>query len=143
MEEISRKKSWFSRNWKWAVPVGGCLVIIIAFVIFAGSMIFGLTSLFQGSTPYKQALELAQSNPQVIEKLGEPVEKNGALKGSFTLSNNEGHANFDIPIKGSKGNAILYIDADKQGDAWIYHTLEVVLDKTLDTIRIASPNIPQ
>lgn len=136
MFAIPKRKNWFARNWKWAVPVSGCLLIIIAFVVFAGSMILGLSNLFQGSTPYKQALALAKSNLQVIEALGEPVETNGTIKGSFTLNNSEGHANFDIPIKGPKDKAILYVDADKQEDSWIYHTLQVVIETTRDTIRI-------
>jgi hypothetical protein len=28
MEENITQQNWFNRNWKWAVPTGGCLLII-------------------------------------------------------------------------------------------------------------------
>jgi len=143
MDEIANRKSWFNRNWKWVVPTGGCLLIIIAFIVFAGSMIVGLTSLFEDSAPYKEALKLARQDQQVIEALGEPLEKAGAIKGSFTLSNNEGHANFDIPVEGPLGKGVLYVEADQVGSDWVYHTLEVVVERSLDTIRIDAPRAVQ
>jgi hypothetical protein len=106
-------------------------------------MIVGLTSLFEDSAPYKEALELARMDQQVIEILGQPLEKDGAIKGSFTLSNNEGHANFDIPVKGPLGEGVLYVEADQVGSDWVYHILEVVVKKSLDTIRIDAPRAVQ
>ena len=143
MEEYSTRKSWFARNWKWVVPAGGCLFILIAIIVFAGSMIVGLTNVFKESTPYQEALEMANSNEQLEAVLGTPIEKDGMVKGSFTIKNSEGHANFDIPVKGPKGEGTLYLDADRINDSWVYNVLEVVVKKTLDTIKITPALLPQ
>ena len=35
MEEF-QEQTWWQRNWKWAVPSGGCLLIVICIVSFVG-----------------------------------------------------------------------------------------------------------
>lgn len=137
MEENKAYKNWFGRNWKWAVPSGGCLLIIILFVIFAGTMFMGVTSLFKDSEPYKQALSIAQSNQLVIEALGEPIETDGMINGSVNYSGGEGHSNLDIPIKGPKGKAMIYVVADKYTDVWEYKIMEVKLESSGEIIPLS------
>jgi len=136
MEENIKHKGWFGRNWKWAVPTGGCLVIILLFVAFAGSLIFGVSSLFKGSDPYKTAVSIAASNPQVINALGEPIEENGIAKGSINYTNGEGHCNLEIPIKGPNGKAIVFVIAYKLSEHWEYKVLEVSFSETGEIIQL-------
>ena len=142
MEEIEARKNWFNRNWKWAVPSGGCLIVIILFIAFAGSMILGVSSLFTGSEPYKNALDEAQSNELVIAALGEPIEENGIAKGSINYNNGEGHCNLEIPLKGPNGKATLIVVADKYGDLWEYKIMEVQLSETEEVIPLQVVNSP-
>jgi hypothetical protein len=134
MEESTKHKNWFQRNWKWALPTGGCLLVIILFVVFAGTMILGLTSMFKDSEPYKFALSNAQSNALVINALGEPIEAKGVTKGTIDYSDNESHTNLEIPIRGPKGKAILRVVAFKYNDEWEYNFMEVIIDETSETI---------
>ena len=134
MEENTEHKNWFQRNWKWALPTGGCLLVIILFVTFAGAMIMGLTSMFEDSVPYKFALTNAQSNELVITALGEPIEAKGVIKGNIDYTDNESHSNLEIPIKGPKGRAILRVVASKYNDEWEYKFMEVIIDETSETI---------
>lgn len=138
MEENIQHKNWFNRNWKWAVPTGGCLLVIILFIAFAGTMFMGVTSLFKDSEPYKNALLKAQTNEVVIEAIGEPIETSGMTKGSINYSNGEGHTNLDIPIKGPKGKAIIRVVADKHSDEWEYILMEVIVTETQDKIPLLS-----
>lgn len=140
MEENAPRQNWFNRNWKWAVPTGGCLLIIILFIVFAGSMILGVSSLFTGSEPYKEALISAQSNELVIAALGEPIEEDGIAKGSVNYTNGEGHCNLEIPLKGPKGKAILSVVADKHEDDWDYKVMELELSETGELIPLLIPN---
>ena len=98
MEENIDPRNWFGRNWKWVVPTGGCLLIIILFIVFAASMILGISSLFNNSEPHKEALFTAQNDEYVIEALGEPIKLNGSSKGSINYTNGDGYCNLEIPI---------------------------------------------
>ena len=40
-ELVTEERSWWSRNWKWVVPVGGCFTFIIIGVLALGGAIFG------------------------------------------------------------------------------------------------------
>jgi hypothetical protein len=134
MEENVPHQNWFNRNWKWAVPTGGCLLIIILFIVFAGSMILGVSSLFTGSEPYKEALLSAQTSEVVIKAMGEPIEEDGIAKGSVNYTNGEGHFNLEIPLKGPKGKAILFVVADKHEGDWEYKVMELEFSETGELI---------
>jgi len=134
MEENIQHKNWFNRNWKWAVPTGGCLLIIILFIAFAGTMFMGVTSLFKDSEPYKNALLKAQTNELVIEAIGEPIETSGMTKGSINYANGEGHTNLEIPIKGPNGKATIKLVADKYTEEWEYSVMEVIVSDTQESI---------
>ena len=127
--ENSDHRSWFGRNWKWAVPTGGCLLVIVLFVLFAGSLFVGVTSMFKDSTPYKDAISKAQTNEYVIEALGEPIESDGMISGSINYT-----GGFSIPINGPEGAATIMVDADKYNNLWNYNRLEVILDETGEVI---------
>ncbi|PKA82716.1 cytochrome oxidase complex assembly protein 1 [Ulvibacter sp. MAR_2010_11] len=139
MEENIPHKNWFGRNWKWVVPTGGCLVAIILFVVFAGTLVMGVTSLLTDSDPYKEAMSKAQENELVVAAIGEPIEQDGMTMGSLNYNNGEGQANLSIPIKGPKGEAVLSVFANKPGDEWIYHLLEVQIKNSGETISLLAP----
>ena len=132
MEE--NKKGWFSRNWKWAVPTGGCLSIIILAIIFAGVMFSSLTNFFENSTPYQEAMSTLKSNPEVINLLGEPIENDGDIKGGLNISNNDGNATFEIPVKGPKEKALFSVVAQKIDGKWTYLVLNIFVENTQEEI---------
>lgn len=134
--ELIEHPSWWKRNWKWVVPVGGCLTIIILFIALLGVGIFGVTKMFTGSEPYTFALEQATNNEQVIELLGQPVETNGIMQGSINFSNNDGDADFSIPIKGPNGKGAIYVVGEKRNDTWSYTELEVRIEKNSEVINL-------
>ena len=144
MEEI-KHESWFQRNWKWAVPVGGCgcgcLVVILLFVFGIGATIFGLSKAFDDSTPVKYATELASNNPDVIENLGESIEKNGIPSGNISLSNDNGEIDFSIPVKGSKGEGTIVIRGIKTDGNWVYEDLYVLIKETQEQINLLEKTI--
>ena len=141
MEENIPHQNWFNRNWKWAVPTGGCLLIIILFIVFAGSMILGVSSLFTGSEPYKEALLSAQSNEVLIKALGEPIEEDGIAKGNVNYTNGEGHLKLEIPLKGPKGKALLFVVADKYDADWEYKVMELEISETGELIPLLIPEM--
>lgn len=134
--EIIQEKSWFQRNWLWAVPVGGCgcgcLVFILVFVFGIGATFFGISKIFDESTPVKYAKELAFRNPDVIENLGNDIEAYGIPSGNISLNNDDGKVNFSIPIRGELGKGVIIVRGIKTSGVWAYEDLYVgIKDKQL------------
>ncbi len=134
MEENIKQKGWFSRNWKWAVPTGGCLIIIILLIVFAGSLFLGLTSIIKESSPYQEALSSTTTNELVIDRLGEPIVTDGMISGKINYSGDSGQANLEIPIKGPKGKATIHVIGFKENDQWSYQTLKVYIENSNEEV---------
>jgi len=134
--EVHVQKSWFARNWGWAVPLGGCLTIIIIFFIVLGSVIFGVSELITESVPHKDALAKVNNDDYVVDILGEPIETDGIMNGSLSYKNNVGSADISIPIKGPEGEAKLYVVGTKKGDQWTYTEMYVIISETDEQIDI-------
>ena len=141
--ELIEQKSWWNRNWKWVVPVGGCLTLIILFIAFLATVIFGATKMMSGSEPYQDSLTKAQQNEQVIELLGEPIETVGIMQGSISFSNNDGDADIRIPIKGPNGEGIIYVLAENRNDVWTYSEQEVRIDQNNEVIDLLNEGLDQ
>jgi len=75
--ELVPQPSWWKRNWKWVVPVGGCFTLIIGAIILFSSIYFGVSNIMEESQPYEYALELINKDEQLLKVLGSPVEKDG------------------------------------------------------------------
>lgn len=135
MEGYNRK-SWFRRNWKWLLPVGGCLTLILMLMVLVGTLFFGVTKMFANSEPYQYALEQASTNEKVIAVMGEPIEKKGIVSGNMSLSDDDGEANFKLPIKGPKGEGSIVILAVKNYGEWIYKELYVQIEDSEEVINL-------
>ncbi|WP_025742633.1 cytochrome c oxidase assembly factor Coa1 family protein [Aquimarina pacifica] len=132
--ETIQQKSWFARNWGWAVPLGGCLTIIILFFVFLGSVFFGVSKLMSESVPNEDALIMANEDEYVVSIIGTPIESNGIMSGSISYKNNTGSADMSIPIKGPKGEARLFVVGTKEYDEWTYTEMYVIIDETDEQI---------
>ncbi|MFT6415997.1 MAG: hypothetical protein ACJARZ_001339 [Dokdonia sp.] len=132
--EIVEQPSWWKRNWKWVVPVGGCLTLIIVGIILIVTIVFGATKIISGSGPYQDSVAKAQNNEQVIELLGEPIETVGIMQGSISFKNSNGDANIRIPIKGPNGKATIYVVGEKRNDVWTYSEQEVRMEQNNEVI---------
>lgn len=130
MEENIQHKSWFGRNWKWAVPTGGCLLLIILLIVFIGSIFYGVTSLMTDSQAYVDAMNKAQESELLIEQIGEPIEQNGIMGGSVNYSNGYRTAEITIPIKGDKGEATLRVEGGGTDENWTYERMEAYISET-------------
>lgn len=129
-------RSWWSRNWKWVVPVG-CLVLllpILAFAGFLGALLAIVFGSIKSMDVYEQAIALAKSSPAVIEALGQPVEEGWMVGGQVKTSGPSGSASISVPLEGPKGEGTLYAIAFKNAGRWEYQTLEVAVEGREDRI---------
>lgn len=127
--EIIKQKSWWSHHWKWIVPVSGILLVLTV-LFFTTGMNAIATDVAQAYTDaelYENALEKAKTNKQVTELLGElqPIDQLAILEGAVTYSNNNKTVQSSIRIKGTEGNAMLDISANRIKNEWKYTKLNV------------------
>ena len=85
---------WFGRNWKWVVPVG-CLLPVLLVGGCALMVFFFATGLMKQSDAYKIALARAQANSAVIEAIGSPISQTGIVSGNSNVNGPTGEANFN------------------------------------------------
>ncbi len=119
--------NWWSRNWKWFVPtlVVTGMALIAAFILAIMSFLFGM---MKSSEPYQTGLSRARADAAVVAALGEPITPGYFVQGNIDGSAASGEANLAIPLKGSRGAATLYVEANKRAGEWQYETLVVALD---------------
>ncbi len=134
--EISRK-SWFSRNKSWALPTGGCLLVVLVVVCIALMFFVGLKETVFESGPYKYAVEEASNNLKVKEVLGDDIITESIFSGRITIDNDQ-HADFKIPLKGNKSKGFVFVIAERENKTqdWQYKKLYVIAEKSTDTIHL-------
>lgn len=132
--ELIEHPSWWKRNWKWAVPVGGCLTIIIVFIVVAVGGIYTLAQGVKEGSGHDAALKRAQENTQVIEALGTPIESDGFGSYNISFDNSIRTAHATIPIQGPEGEATIHVTTRGKGDDLIYEVLEVTITESGEII---------
>ncbi|RMB56417.1 hypothetical protein EAX61_14360 [Dokdonia sinensis] len=125
--ELVEQPSWWKRNWKWAVPVGGCLTIIILFITVIGIGAAGIISSVKENTNHDEVLAKVQTEQEVIDALGEPIETNGIGSYNINISNGNRSAKAVVPIKGPKGNGEIYVTTTGPKENLVYEQLEVYI----------------
>ena len=122
----SATPNWWTRNWKWFVPVG-CLSLILIFCAFLAVVIGAASSMMKSSDAYKAGLARAQASAAVTEALGSPIAPGWFTSGSVNVSGGSGEAHLEIPISGPKGKGTIYVEATKSAGEWSYSKLEVAI----------------
>lgn len=123
--ELVPQPSWWKRNWKWVIPLGGCLTVMVIFVIFIGSIFYGVTSVLEESQPYEYALEKINQDDEITNELGTPIEKDGIISSDYKYFNGKKTAKLSVPVSGPKGSGILFVEASGEDDNWIYDVIRI------------------
>jgi cytochrome oxidase complex assembly protein 1 len=135
------KPNWWTRNWKWFVPLG-CFTAVLMFLVFAGSIVVIVFSAMKSTDVYKEALARAKADPAVIEALGLPIRDGFLISGNSNVNGASGESNLAIPISGPKGKGTIYVSATKSLGRWVYSGLVVEVSGTherIDLLQTAAP----
>ena len=120
------QKGWWSRHWKWVVPVGcfTCVVMVVAAGVGIVALVFGL---IRSSDVCTQAVARARASTAVVAELGSPIEEGFLVTGNISVSGPSGNADLAIPISGPKGKAVIYATATRSMGKWQFTDLEVAV----------------
>lgn len=132
-----QRQNWWSRNWKWCLPVGciGLVTICLAFMAVIFLLVFGI---MKSSDAYQQALALAQAHPSVRQALGTPIKEGAIVSGNINTTGDSGQADLSIPISGPKGKGALRAVGKKLEGKWSFSTLVVEIEETGSRIDLLS-----
>ena len=140
------KKGWWGRNWKWFVPSGCLIMVLLCGGGFYGIFSFGL-KMIKGSEPYVATMEAVRDSDLVIDAIGEPIEESGIPQAQVVDSGNTGSFTGTIPISGPKADAIIRVAAQKMTGKWEFLQLEVVVQGTGQQIQLldqeGEPALPE
>src|SRR5258708_18000676 len=117
-------RSWFSRNWKWFVPLV-VITPILLFTLFIGGIIALVFGIVKSSEPYKHGVQVVTHDPHALRALGSPVEIGSLVSGSTNETGASGEANLAIPVHGSAHAGQLYVIAEKSGPEGEYKKLQL------------------
>jgi hypothetical protein len=133
------RPSWWSRNWKWFVPLG-CLSIVLMVGLFVAGIVMIVFGALKSSDAYKTAVARAKANPEVVAALGTPIDEGMFLSGKTNVEGSSGEADLTIPISGPKAKAKIYAIATKRAGRWNYSTLEVEISGRGERIDLLGAN---
>jgi cytochrome oxidase complex assembly protein 1 len=103
----------------WAiVGCAGCLGLIVLLALGFGALMFFGIKAVKGSTVYTTALQAAKDSPAVREELGMPITEGAFPTGSVQIVNDQGTADFIIPISGPKGSGKIHYAAVRENGKW-------------------------
>ena len=101
----------------------GCgIVILIGAIGIAGLLVFVFTAI-KSSSVYREAMRRAQANPQVIARLGTPIENGWWVTGTVHINGRSGTASISFPIHGPKAGGTIHADATEENGNWTYEKL--------------------
>ena len=126
---------WWSRNWKWFVPLG-CLTMLGLVLTFVAVIVVIVFGAMKSTDVYKSGLAQAQNHPAVIAALGTPIDDGLFLTGKTNVTGSSGEADLSVPISGPKGKGTLYIVAKKSAGEWTYEKLVVELARDRERINL-------
>lgn len=130
-----QERSWWSRNWKWFVPVGclGAILLIGASIALIWYFVLGM---MKSSDVYRHAVARAKVHPSVQMSLGTPIDGGMLVTGDISISGPSGQADLAIPISGPNGKATIYVVAFRSGGQWTFTTLVVVIGVNNEIINL-------
>lgn len=117
------QRNWWQRNWKWCLPAG-CLGFVVVGLGAVAVVVFSVFSMLRGSDVHRQALEAAREHPEVVERIGSPIEGGRFPSGSINIENGRGEADLRIPVSGPSGSGTLLAEATRSAGAWTFSVLE-------------------
>ena len=119
------QRGWWGRNWKWVIPVGCILPLLVCCGGVTLSFYFVVSAL-KSSEVYRDAVAQAKANPQVKAALGEPISEGFMPNGSIETKGDTGSVNMVISLSGPKGSGKLNVIASMINNKWVYSKLEFV-----------------
>jgi len=120
MDSQPPRPSWWSRNWKWVVPVIVVAGVVATAVPLLAIYLFGSFFLHTMKTSggYQEALAAARGNPAAAQALGTPIRDGWFPTGRVESGGTTGQSDLAIPVSGPNASGTLYVRATSTMGTW-------------------------
>lgn len=138
--ELVLRKSWWSRNWKWFLPL--TLLSILSFGFILSSNIAGNTTdivqAYSDNSLFEGAIQKANSNQEVLKIIGTitPLDQLAILEGNTSYSTGYNSVHSSVRIQGTKTKGKLDLTAFKKGTGWAYTKIVVRIKNSKKEITV-------
>lgn len=129
-----QQPSWWKRNWKWALPTGGCLFIVLLIFISLAYGAYTISEKLSKETnvfAFVNVITKVQKNEEVSRALGKPIE---IKANGYDPKLNDGTMNLEIALEGKDRDGVLKVKATKTSSGWDYEVLNVTVIETGEMI---------
>lgn len=114
---------------------GGCLLVLIAFVLFFSAIAGVVLYAMRSSEPVELTLGAAQASADMRTVLGEPMTLGWFITGSVNYSGGNGEASLQVPISGPMGSAhVRTLGSKKAGGTWDFSEMTATIEGTGQTV---------
>jgi hypothetical protein len=138
------RPNWWSRNWKWFVPVlcvAGVVMVavpLVAIYLFASFFLHTMKT----SGGYQEALAAARANPAAVQALGTPIKDGWFPTGNVESGGSSGSSDLAISVSGPKAGGTLYVRATSSMGDWHLTMLVLQLKGTGERIDLLAGSNP-
>ncbi|HYV48943.1 MAG TPA: cytochrome c oxidase assembly factor Coa1 family protein [Myxococcaceae bacterium] len=126
MDQTIPQGGWWSRNWKWFVPVG-CLSILATCGCCIGGIWFTSSTAVSRSRAYQEALTRAKANPEIQQALGTPIATGWITQTGIEMSGGVTQVGAHVALNGPKGEGTLIFSAVEHDKEITFQQLDVVV----------------
>ncbi len=120
---LAPQRGWWSRNWKWVVPVG-CLGMLATCGCLAAVFVGAIFGTIKNTGAYTEAVAIAMSDSEVQATLGTKIDT-GFPMGSVKSTNGTTRADLTISLDGDKADGTLRVRGVDSGSGWDFSVLQV------------------
>lgn len=103
------------------------VLVAVALLVVGALVLAGIASLVRSANPYRAAIEVASSHPQLVALLGEPIRAGWPEDARLEVDGDRAEARFEIPLAGPRGGARLYVRSSWRDGEWSFSRLEAAL----------------
>ncbi|TRW23585.1 hypothetical protein FMM05_13060 [Flavobacterium zepuense] len=101
-------------------------IVIPVLVAIGFAFVYGISSFMKSSDAYKTAITAIESKAEIKAWTGGITGYGFMPTGTIQTTNDSGHAELTIAVKGAKKDVDVYVALTKQNGAWQIQQMEVV-----------------
>lgn len=117
---------WWSRHWRWAMPLAVLLVLAGAGGGVAWSVL-RWSEAARESPPMREAMRRAGCSIELVEAFGEPLRAESMPLGSMqTAINGQRDVGLTVALEGPRARGRLFVKGTRSDDVWDYPVMYVL-----------------
>ena len=122
----AKPAGWWSRHWRWAMPLAVLLVLAGAGGEVAWSVL-RWSEAARESPPMREAMRRAGCSIELVEAFGEPLRAESMPLGSMqTAINGQRDVGLTVALEGPRAHGRLFVKGTRSDDVWDYPVMYVL-----------------